>query len=91
LIVEASLNKELSLQNYVPGKFLRYFGMDVLWLLSNQNKFDSFKIWRRGFFLKEHYFQDGAWSDPLSFIFGTISSISKQLDPRFRAKKKEMN
>lgn len=91
LIVDASLNKEPSVQNYVPGKFLRYFGMDVLWLLSNKRKIDSFKIWRKGFFLKEHYFQDATWSDPLSFIFGTISSISKQLDPRFRAKKKEMN
>ena len=50
LIVDASLNKEPPVQNYVPGKFLRYFGMDVLWLLSIKEKSITLKYGEKASF-----------------------------------------
>ncbi|MDZ7614440.1 MAG: hypothetical protein U5K51_12640 [Flavobacteriaceae bacterium] len=49
------------------------------------------QAWISGFGLKNHYFQDGSWNDPFSFIMGTLASISKQFNPHFRAKKNAMN
>lgn len=90
-IVDLSLDKELKKYNYIPNKYLRYFSMDLLWLLSNEEKWKAFKEWTKKFFTSNHFLQDGEFSDPLPFIMGTYSGIAKQINPKFRAQKKGMN
>ncbi|HLW31447.1 MAG TPA: ATP-grasp domain-containing protein [Aequorivita sp.] len=90
-IVDLSLNNPLEIYNYKPGKYLRYFSMDLLWLLSNKNKLSAIRQWARRFFSAEHFLQDGEFSDPMPFIIGTYSGLAKQLNPKFRELKKGMN
>ncbi len=91
LIVEASLNKDLTNYEYSPNKVLRYLGMDLLWFLSSKNKIKNIKPWVEGWFSKDHFFQDFSRDDPMPFIYGTLASTKKQLNPKFREAKKQMN
>ncbi len=90
-IVDLSLGRPIKNYTYEPDKYLRYFSMDLLWLLSNKGKFNAFKIWARRFFSPKHYLQDGEISDPMPFIMGAYSGLSKQLNPKFREQKRGMN
>lgn len=90
-IVDISLNKEFKTYTYMPGKYLRYFSMDLLWLLSSKNKLVIFSEWIKKTFSSKHFLQDGEFSDPMPFIIGTYAGLIKQLNPKFRAQKKGMN
>jgi predicted ATP-grasp superfamily ATP-dependent carboligase len=90
-IVDLSLNKPIKEYTYQPDKYLRYFSMDLLWLVSQKNKWESFKEWKKMMFSSKHFLQDGELLDPLPFFAGACSSILKQLNPKFRASKKGMN
>lgn len=90
-IVDMSLNKPVKTYAYRPGKYLRYFSMDLLWLLSQKSILKSFGEWRKQGFSKDHFLQDGEFRDPMPFIIGAFSGIAKQINPEFRAKKKGMN
>lgn len=89
-IVDMSMGKEIKMYAYMPDKYLRYFSMDLLWLLSTKGKIKAFQSWSKKFFAPNHYLQDGEWSDPIPFIMGTYSGLAKQLNPEFRNKKKGM-
>jgi predicted ATP-grasp superfamily ATP-dependent carboligase len=90
-IVDLSLNKPIKTYTYQPHKYLRYFSMDLLWLISQKNKWKGFKEWRKQLFANRHFLQDGELYDPIPFIVGTYSGIVKQINPKFRASKKGMN
>lgn len=88
-IVDLTLKIPVKKYDYKPGKYLRYFSMDLLWLLTSKNK--SLKNWTKKMFSSNHYLQDGDLLDPMPFIIGTYSGVVKQLNPKFRANKKGMN
>jgi len=90
-IVNLSLDRFENIYDYMPGKFLRYFSMDLLWLLKSENKIKNFFRWSKNMFSKNHYFQDGDFLDPMPFIIGSFSGFLKQLSPEFRKQKKGMN
>ena len=58
--------------------------MDVLWLIKSKNIIFNFNKWSKKIFSKNHYIQDGDWSDPLPFITGTLAGFIKQINPEFR-------
>ena len=90
-IVNLSLGKPTNIYKYSPGKFLRYFSMDLLWLLKSDKSLKNMSFWLENMFSKNHYMQDGDLLDPMPFIVGSISGIIKQLRPDFRAHKKGMS
>ncbi|MDC8001205.1 ATP-grasp domain-containing protein [Aequorivita todarodis] len=90
-IVDLSLHKPVKTYTYKPDKYLRYFSMDLLWLISQKSKWKGFKEWKKQLFSNRHFLQDGELFDPLPFIVGACSGIAKQINPRFRASKKGMN
>ncbi len=90
-IVDVSLGKPNKTYTYEPDKYLRYFSMDLLWLLSSKEKLNALKNWSKRFFSSKHYLQDGEFSDPMPFIMGTYSGLAKQFNPKFREQKKGMN
>ena len=90
-IVDLSLGRTVKKYKYLPGKFLRYFSMDVLWLIKSNNIRKNSTKWFKKIFSKSHYMQDIDYSDPMPFIMGTISGLIKQLNPEFRKQKKGMN
>lgn len=90
-IVNMSVDKPVKEFIYKPGQYLRYFSMDLLWLLKSKNKLKYFSKWLDKMFSSNHFLQDGDWLDPLPFIIGSTSGLLKQLNPDFRNKKKEMN
>jgi D-aspartate ligase len=91
LIVELSLDKPITNCIYEPGKYLRYFSMDLLWLLSSHNKFSAFLQWTKKMFSVKHFLQDGELLDPIPFLIGSYSGLAKQINPKFREQKKGMN
>jgi predicted ATP-grasp superfamily ATP-dependent carboligase len=90
-IVNSSIGLPISAYKYKPGSYLRYFGLDLLWFIKSKNRFKTRPSWFKAFLNFNHYFQDGSFTDPLPFIYGTLGGLLKQLDPRFRAAKKGMN
>jgi predicted ATP-grasp superfamily ATP-dependent carboligase len=90
-IVDLSLNKNCENYAYKSGKYLRYFSMDFLWLLSSKNKLKDFKEWIKKMFSVNQFLQDGDLLDPMPFIIGLFSGLVKQLNPKFRNQKKGMS
>ncbi|ASO07981.1 carboxylate--amine ligase [Arenibacter algicola] len=90
-IVDLSTDNPIETYIYKPNKYLRYFSIDLLWLISQKNKWQGFKEWKKQLFSNRHFLQDGELSDPVPFIIGTCSGIVKQINPKFRASKKAMN
>lgn len=90
-IIQLSLNEAITTYTYKPGNYLRYFSLDLLWLISGKMKFRLLKSWFTNFFSEKHFFQDGEIWDPIPFIVGAFSGIAKQLDPKFRARKEGMS
>ena len=76
---------------YQPGVYLRYLGLDLLWLLNSDKTFKTFQQWVKYLFSPKQFLQDGSIDDPKPFIYGTLGGFLKQLNPRFRAAKKGMN
>jgi len=89
-IVNGSLNYPVKKYLYTPGKYMRYLGMDVLWLLTSPNRFKTKPSWIKTLFSSNEYLEDGNSDDIMPFIFGTIGSLSKQLKHSFRDAKKGM-
>lgn len=90
-IIEDTFSLPLTRFNYSPSKYLRYLGLDFLWLIKSPSRFKFNPSWFKCFFSKNHFYQDGSWDDPKPFIYGTIGGFLKQLNPKFRASKKGMN
>ncbi|WP_200980044.1 ATP-grasp domain-containing protein [Echinicola sp. 20G] len=88
-IVAESLGGTAKKYTYNPGKYLRYFGLDSLWMLYSKNRFSSKPSWFH-FFGRDVFYQEGSLSDPMPFIYGTIGGFLKQLNPSFRKQKSGM-
>lgn len=90
-IASATLGNQPQRYKYNPGSYLRYFSLDLLWLLSSKERFQIKPAWWYKLFSSDHFLQDGSWDDPKPFIYGTIGGFLKQLNPKFREAKKSMN
>ena len=90
-IVSGTIGNQPRKYEYKPGNYLRYLGLDLLWFLSSKNRFTIHPSWVKGLLSSKQFLQDGSWDDIKPFLFGTIGGFLKQLNPKFRAAKKEMN
>ncbi|WP_150452020.1 carboxylate--amine ligase [Arenibacter lacus] len=90
-LVEDSLGQPVTKFEYNPGSYLRYLGLDLLWFYSSSERLKVKPSWFKGFFSSNHYLQEGSLEDIKPLLFGTLSGLFKQLDPRFRKSKKGMN
>jgi D-aspartate ligase len=86
IIVHDLLGKEMPNQNYISGKKVRYFAMDVLWFIFCQERFKVKPSWFR-FFENNLFYQDGCWKDPLTMIAGIFMGVRKYLNKEYRKSK----
>lgn len=89
-IVDGSLKKPVKTYKYIPGKYLRYLGMDLLWLFTPKNQVKAKSSWIKTLFSSSEYLEDGSFDDMNPFIYGTIGGILKQMNRHFRESKGEM-
>ena len=89
-IVNGSLKKPIKIYKYLPGKYLRYLGMDILWLFTSENRFETKPSWIKTFFSTKERLEDGSFDDLKPFIFGTFGGILRLLNHDFRESKREM-
>lgn len=89
-IVQGSLKRPFTKYHYKPGRYLRYLGLDILWLMQSRSRFKSNPSWIKTLFSTRQVLQDGSFDDLQPFIYGTIGGLLKQLNPRFRTSKKGM-
>jgi len=89
IIANDTLGKKVSKQDYQPGKYLRFFGLDLLWFIYSKHKFKTKPNW---FYLmgKNVSYQEGGFDDILPFLYGTVGGFLKQLNPSFRKNKSGM-
>ncbi len=90
-IVNGTMGNIPQKYQYTPGNYLRYLGLDLLWLISTKNGLRTSSKWFNGLLSSKQFLQDGSWDDIKPLLFGTIGGFLKQLNPKFRAAKKEMN
>ncbi|MCB2195277.1 MAG: ATP-grasp domain-containing protein [Bacteroidetes bacterium] len=90
IIINHSLDLPIKEYEYVPGKTLRYLGLEVLWFLKSERRFTTKPNWFK-FFGKNVFYQDGSLKDPKPFIYGTFNSFKKLLNPKFRKAKSGLN
>lgn len=90
-LVDISVDRVVKKFDYFPGKYLRYFSMDFLWLLKSKKKNKQIIKWFNKMFSSNHFYQDFDFLDPMPFVMGTISGVLKQFNPEFRKRKKGMN
>jgi predicted ATP-grasp superfamily ATP-dependent carboligase len=89
IIVSKSLGLEIPGMSYSPEKYLRYLAFDVLWFLHSPKRFSTKPNWF-SFFLKNTYYQDLSWKDPMPFLIGLFGGVLKFLNPSFRKAKSGM-
>jgi predicted ATP-grasp superfamily ATP-dependent carboligase len=89
IIAHQTLGVKLKIYKYKPNKYLRYFGLDLLWFIHSKNRFKTDPNWFN-FFSKNTYYQEGSLDDIVPFIYGTFRGFLKQLNPNFRKSKSGM-
>lgn len=89
-IIKHSLGQPLTKYDYKPGFYLRYLGLDLLWFYSSKERYKTKPSWFKGFLSSKHSLQEGGLDDIKPLLFGTISGLLKQLNPKFRESKKGM-
>jgi len=89
-ILDQTLGQAIKPFTYQPGKYLRYFSMDILWLFSSKKKLAAFKNWQRYFWFRNHFLQDFDWSDPKPFFAGTYYGLIKYFHPNLQANRDGM-
>lgn len=89
-IVDLSLHKPLKLYTYTSGKYLRFFTIDLVWLLSSKHLLTNFKVWIKHLFSKNHYSQDFEFLDPVPFLIGSFYGLKKIVFPKLRSKRNGM-
>lgn len=90
IIVDDMVNKSKSSMEYVPGKQLRFLGLDIAWFIYSPNRFNTHPSWFK-FFSKDLYYQEGGIRDFRAMVYSIWSGIIKQLSPSFRKAKSGMN
>lgn len=74
--------------HYKTGVILRHLGLDILWFLKADKRWNTKPNWFN-FIGSNIYYQDGSsWRDPLPFIVGTWHNIAKLFNPEFKKAKK---
>jgi D-aspartate ligase len=86
IIIDHSLKNPIKKYQYIPGKVLRFLGLDMLWFIKSNSRFKAKPNWFN-FFGENVYYQDGSFKDPKPFIFGTINNIGKLFNPKFMKEK----
>ena len=89
IIADETLGKKQNQYVYTPGKYLRYFGLDLLWFVYSSNRFKAKPNWFR-FWNKNVFYQEGGLDDWKPFLYGTVGGFIKQLNPKFRKEKAGM-
>lgn len=89
IISDHTLNNQQAKYIYKPGKYLRYFGLELLWFLGSKDRFKTKPSWFN-FVSSKVSFQEGGLDDIKPFLYGTIGGFLKQLNPEFRKKKSGM-
>ena len=83
-------NNQLVNYEYVPGRILRYLGLDIAWFISSPERFRTKPSWFN-FVGKNIYYQEGGLKDWKAMVCSIYEGIKKQLSPSFRASKANMN
>ena len=76
IIVSDAIGQELPKYDYLPGKVLRYMGIDLMWLLKSPRRFTSKPNWMR-FLGKDIYYQDIYENDPSTWWTWLVEGLSK--------------
>ena len=82
IIVCDTLDREMPVQHYIPGKKVRYFAMDVLWFIFSKERFKCKPSWFN-FLGNNLVYQDGCWSDPLTMLSGILMGVGKYINPSY--------
>lgn len=76
IIVRDALGENVDTYNYMPGKALRYIGIDIMWFLKSPNRFRSRPSWFK-FLGKQLYYQDIYANDISTWWTWLICGLSK--------------
>lgn len=76
IICNDALNISLDKQQYIPGKTLRYLGLDFLWFLKAPNRFKAKPSWFK-FSGKNIFYQEGGYKDWKPMIYSFWDNFSK--------------
>lgn len=80
------LGKPYKEYEYIEGQQVRWFGLDVMWLLTSSERFSFKPSWFK-LIGKRVSYHDGTWKDPMPMLVGCLSGLRKYLNPSFRKAK----
>ena len=85
IIVRDALGENVDTYKYVPGKELRYLGIDIMWFLKSPNRFQSKPCWLK-FWGKDLYYQDIYANDISTWWTWLVCGLTKlaRRDKRIR-------
>lgn len=87
IIVNDALGLPQKKYKYKTGIYLRHLGLDFLWFLHAENRWNAKPCWLKLIAPKLYYQDASSWTDPKPFIMGTWRNIAKLFDPNFRKAK----
>ena len=73
------LDKAIPVSNYITGRKLRYFSLDILWFIFSKNRLRSNPSWFN-FFENNLHYQDGSFSDPIPIFAGILMGMLKYMN-----------
>ena len=76
LIVNDTRGKPLPHYEYQSGQWLRYMGIDIMWLLKSPNRFHAHPSWLK-FFGKDLFYQDIYKTDPSTWWTWFVEGVGK--------------
>lgn len=69
-----ALDEDLPIQKYIPGKTLRYLGLDIMWFIASPNRFKS--NWFN-FLGRNVFYQEGGFKDLKPMIASLLQNFNK--------------
>ena len=75
---------------YIPGRHLRYLGLDIAWFLASPNRFKTEPSWFR-FLGTNLFYQEGGCKDFVAMLASIFIGVKKMISPSFRKQKTGMN
>lgn len=76
IIVNDTMGLNVPAYDYIPGKTLRYMGIDIMWWLKSPNRFHAHPGWLR-LFGKDIYYQDIYKQDPSTWWTWLAEGLTK--------------
>lgn len=89
LIIADTLGYDYPKDPYLPGKTLRYLGLDLMWFLSSSQCLHTKPSWFK-FFGKNIFYQEGGWKDWKPMLKALISNFNKIEIKHGRIRKKQI-